>query len=211
MYDRLGYSQDMITQLGCSPRLGASGPGGGAAKESDPKAKILAGADTTLRTPDQGARRSPPITAVTVTAVAGKKYINKHFPTGTKHVFWASVECGLVLPSISAWEVVGKEKFKTTGGYMCRFCGKASCEGTRLLQITGWHKDKATCLQLVMDEPPEQLYNQWIRDRMEFYKRVEPTEPPGDERLVFGDASTPRMWSVILSNPEKSGLAAIRS
>ena len=68
-----------------------------------------------------------------------------------------------------------------------------------------------------MDEP----HNQWIRDR-----RVEPTEPPRDERLVLGDASTPRMrfsssnglkdvstalWSVILSNPEKSGLAAIHS
>ena len=66
--------------------------------------------------------------------------------------------------------------------YMCRFCKgfwKARRGGTRLLQITGWHRDKATCLQLVMDEPPEQLYNQWIRDRMEFYKRVEPTEPPG--------------------------------
>ena len=114
-------------------------------------------------------------------------------------------------------------------GATCRFCKgfwKASRGGTRLLQITGWRKDKATCLQLVMDEPPEQLYNQWIRDRMEFYKRVEPTEPPRDERLVLGDASTPRMrfsssnglgdvstalWSVILSNPEKSGLAAIHS
>ena len=67
-----------------------------------------------------------------------------------------------------------------------------------------------------MDEPPEQLYNQWIRDRMEFYKRVEPTEPPRDERLVLsssnglGDVST-ALWSVILSNPEKSGLAAIHS
>ena len=73
-------------------------------------------------------------------------------------------------------------------------------------------------LELVMDEPPEQLYNQWIRDRMEFYKRVEPTEPFRDERLVLGDASTPRMrfsssngladvstalWSVILSDPEE--------
>ena len=216
MYDRLGYSQDMITQLGCSPPLGASGPGGGAAKESDPKAKILAGA----------APEGPPDHRG---HCHGKKYINKHFPTGTKHVFWASVECGLVLPSISAWEVVGKEKPKTTGGYMCRFCKgfwKASRGGTRLLQITGWHKDKATCLQLAMDEPPEQLYNQWIRDRMEFYKRVEPTELSRDERLVLGDASTPRMrfsssnglgdvstalWSVILSNPEKSGLAAIHS
>ena len=53
---------------------------------------------------------------------------------------------------------------------------------------------------------------------------MEPTEP--HERLVLGDASTPRMrfsssngledvstalWSIILSNPEKSGLAAIHS
>ena len=77
---------------------------------------------------------------------------------------------------------------------MCRFCRglwKASRGGSRLLQITGWHKDKATCL-----------------------------------RLVLGDASTPRLrfssfygmgdvssalWTVILSNPEKSGLTAIQS
>ena len=112
-------------------------------------------------------------------------------------------------------------------GATCAGSARASSRGgTRLLQITGWHKDKATCLQLVMDEPPEQLYNQWIRDRMEFYKQVEPTDPPKNERLVLGDASTPRMrfsssnglgdvstalWSVILSNPEKSGLAAIHS
>ena len=66
--------------------------------------------------------RITPLTAATVTAVAGRKYVNKHFPKEAKHVFWGSVECGLVLPSISAWEVVSKEKFKTTGGYMCRFC-----------------------------------------------------------------------------------------
>ena len=61
-----------------------------------------------------------------------------------------------------------------------------------------------------MDEPP---------DRMEFYKRVEPTEPPrrwSTPRMRFsssnglGDVST-ALWSVILSNPEKSGLAAIHS
>ena len=57
-------------------------PGGGRPRNRTP--------DTTLRTPDQGTRRYPPITAATVTAIAGKKYINKHFPTGTKHVFWSS-------------------------------------------------------------------------------------------------------------------------
>ena len=109
-------------------------------------------------------------------------------------------------------------------GATCAGSARASGSGgTRLLQITGWHKDKATCLQLVMDEPPEQLYNQWIRDRMEFYKRVEPTEPPQGRAASpwtpcmrfsssngLGDVST-ALWSVILSNPEKSGLAAIHS
>ena len=56
----------------------------------------------TPRSADQGTRRYPPLTAATVTAVAGRKYVNKHFPKEAKHVFWGSVECGLVLPSISA-------------------------------------------------------------------------------------------------------------
>ena len=69
-------------------------------------------------------------------------------------------------------------------------------------------RTRTTCLQLVMDEPP---------DRMEFYKRVEPTELPMDERLVLGDASTPRMrfrlfeWSggclhcPVVGHPEQPG------
>ena len=73
LYDRLGYSHNLIRQLSCSPLGCLSGPGGGAAKEADPKAKVLGGADPTLRTPDQGIRRYPPITTATVTAVAGRK------------------------------------------------------------------------------------------------------------------------------------------
>ena len=42
------------------------------------------------------------IPQATVTAVVGRKYINKRFPKETKHVFWASVECGLVLPSMGS-------------------------------------------------------------------------------------------------------------
>ena len=54
--------------------------------------------------------------------------------------FWGEAECGLILPSISAWEVVTKEKGATKGGYMCRYCQgfwKASRGGSRFLQITG--------------------------------------------------------------------------
>ena len=37
-----------------------------------------------------------------------------------------------------------------------------------------------------MDEPPEALYKQWIKDRIEYYKRVEPVAPPRDEQLDLG-------------------------
>ena len=57
--------------------------------------------------------------------------------------------------------------------------------------------------QIAAGEPPEQLYNQWIRDRMEFYKREvgaggnplggEGGDPEGREPLGF--VSQPcRMW-----------------
>ena len=179
LYDRLGYSQDMITQLGCSPPLGASGPGGGAAKESDPKAKILAGADTTLRTPPS--RRSWARSTSTSTS--------RRAPSTCFGLRWGAASSCPASAHGKWWA----RRSSRPPGATCAGSAKASCGGTRLLQITGWHKDKATCLQLVMDEPPEQLYNQWIRDRMEFYKRVEPTEPLRDERLVLGDASTPRV------------------
>ena len=43
LYDRLGYSQDLIRQLGCSPALGASGSGGGAAKRIGPQGQDSGG------------------------------------------------------------------------------------------------------------------------------------------------------------------------
>ena len=169
LYDRLGYSQDLIRQLGCSPPLGASGPGERPRRRT-PRPRFWGGQTprSAHRTRAPGDTRPSPRPR-SRRSRAGSTSTSKE----TKHVFWASVECGLVLPSISAWEVVGKEKFKTTGGYMCRFC-----KGF-------WRASRGD-----MDEPPEQLYNQWIRDRMEFYKRVEPTEPPRDERLVLGSSSS---------------------
>ncbi|CAJ1382341.1 unnamed protein product, partial [Effrenium voratum] len=32
-------------------------------------------------------------------------------------------------------------------------------------------------LQLVLDEPPEGLYNRWVKERLEYYRRVEPSAP----------------------------------
>jgi len=56
---------------------------------------------------------------------------------------------------------------------------------TRLVQIVGRHKGKKVSLQLIMDEPPEALYNQSIKDRIEYYKRVEPVALR-DEQLDLG-------------------------
>lgn len=38
------------------------------------------------------------------------------------HFLWARAVCSLILPSVSAWEVVAKEKRATEGCYMCRYC-----------------------------------------------------------------------------------------
>ena len=86
----------------------------------------------------------------------------------------------LVLSSVTPWEIISKEKGVTTGGYMCKHCQgfwKQDRAATRLAQIIGRHRSRKISLQLIMDEPPEALYNQWIKDRIEYYKRVEWQHP----------------------------------
>ncbi|CAJ1409063.1 unnamed protein product [Effrenium voratum] len=39
-------------------------------------------------------------------------------------------------------------------------------------------------LQLVLDEPPEGLYNRWVKERLEYYRRVEPSAPLRDVSIV---------------------------
>ena len=107
---------------------------------------------------------------------------------GECHLFWAKTECGLVLSSVTPWEIISKEKGVTTGGYMCKHCQgfwKQGKGATRLVQIIGRHRGRRIS-QLIMDEPPEALYNQWIKDRIEYYKRVEPVAAPRDEQLDLG-------------------------
>ena len=72
---------------------------------------------------------------------------------------------------------------------MCKHCQgfwKQGRGATRLVQIIGRHRGRKISLQLIMDEPPEALYNQWIKDRIEYYKRVEPVAAPRDEQLDLG-------------------------
>ena len=163
----------------------------------------------------------PPITSDNVHGVVGKDYRKKNYPAETKHVFWAHMECGLVLSSVTPWELIPKTKGETRGGYMCKYCKgywRAGGGGTRLLQI----RAGKAILQLVLDEPPDGLYNRWVKERLEYYRRVEPSAPLRDVSVV--DQKVPRfrfsrttqtghvsdaIWELILRNPEAAALKRI--
>ena len=209
IYRKLGYTDDMIKLMGLDPsapgcRTGADGP--------DIRPRGGEG--------DEGIVY-PPITSDNVHGVVGKEYRKKNFSAETKHVFWAHMECGLVLSSVTPWELIPKTKGETRGGYMCKYCKgywRAGGGGTRLLQI----RAGKAILQLVLDEPPDGLYNRWVKERLEFYRRVEPSAPLRDVSVV--DQKVPRfrfghttqtghvsdaIWELILRNPEAAALKRI--
>ena len=145
--------------------------------------------------------------------------MRKSYPGGKRYAFWGRMEFGLVLSSVSPWEMVQKEKGVTRGGYCCKWCKgfwKGKMGSSRFLQITSGN----VVLQMVLDEPPERLYNRWVKDRIEFYKRLEPTAPLRDvplkvdpnpvHRLSFSISNglgnvSDAIWNIVLANPEKAG------
>ena len=159
----------------------------------------------------------PPPTMAFAKSIVGKDYKKKNRLTG--EWFWFSCECGLVLSACSSWEYITKEHGVTRSGYHCKHCrGKwvGNRGGSRMVQIgNGQNK-----IQLILVEPQEALYNQWANDRIEFYKRVEPNAPVRDVAPEFSEKAAHRLrlrkmasdavWDVVLSNPEKAGLAAIQ-
>ena len=219
LYKKLGYADDAIRAFGLDPELPVGTPFlPAAASGADPANQP----PLMMEYPDQP---RPPITVENVNSVMGKKS-KKDLKAQNKHLFWARTECGLVLSSVTPWEIISKEKGVTTGGYMCKHCQgfwKQGRGATRLVQIIGRHRGRKVSLQLIMDEPPEALYNQWIKDRIEYYKRVEPVAAPRDEQLDLGPPvarirvshSNDRgpvgqlIWQSILSNCELANLQYI--
>ena len=103
----------------------------------------------------------------------------------TIHDFYIEADCGLIHRSISGWNHTVRSKNNKNGvnGWSCRYCtgnwsGKKG--GTRLIQL--W--TSTVCLQIIADEPPQAPYLQWQKERIEFYKRLEPCEPLRNEPLV---------------------------
>ena len=68
-------------------------------------------------------------------------------------------------------------------------------------------------IQLVLDEPPEDAENKWAKERIELYKRLEPSEPPLDEapinfdkdgrpvdRIIYNGEHSDRIWRILYTN-----------
>ena len=124
IYHKLGYSPQMITAMGLNLY-------GGHITMTAQGAKLLLKELTALtRTREQALgdniplihtaieaddgktyeeARKPPITIHNVVSALGKDYMKKNYPGGGRHAFWGQMECGLVLSSVSPWEMVQKE------------------------------------------------------------------------------------------------------
>ena len=152
--------------------------------------------------------------------ICSPKYKKDHFGNKNVHAFWGRTDCGLILSSISPWEVKVKQSGVTRGGWACKACQGFWRQGrgaSRFVQLVGDHRGTRVNLQLILDEPPQQLYNDWVKSRLEYYKRVEPTAAPRDVALEVDKDHTQRLkfscqnglgnisnaiWSVLLSNPD---------
>ena len=217
IYRKLGYPDASIVGMGLphpdAPPTGASGPdmGGTLLDEHLPDSQV----------------NYPQLTADCVESIAGTDFKKKQFKDKNSHVFWGRLECGLILSSISPWDVVTKESGVTRGGYVCKHCKgfwKSKRGSSRFVQIQGRHKGQRVSLQLILDEPPQALYSRWIKSRVEYYTRMEPQAPLRDECLDIDPNTVSRLrfsrvnnmehisdllWGIIFSNPEVDGLKQI--
>ena len=70
-------------------------------------------------------------------------------------------------------EVHGRRE-KPKGLHLLLLQGRGA---TRLVQMAGRRGSARLSLQSILDDPPEELYNQWIKERLAYYVWVEPMVP----------------------------------
>ena len=126
------------------------------------------------------------------------------------------VECGLVLRACSQWthtvHTGGKKKHRWT----CKQClmqWGAGKEGGWFVVIY----DGTVVLQLIMDGPPIKEWNVWMKERIEFYKRIEPNDTVRNEIPMVPDAPishrirvkgqvSEAVWRVLYTNPDPQAM-----
>jgi hypothetical protein len=180
----------------------------------DPNPPQSSSSTTTTSAP----ARMPPPSVNRWMCKASDSYKKSMGLTKSANVWWFEAECGLILSSVTPWEVKTQVKGETRGGYVCRHCQgfwKPGQGGGRFLQIS----DGTVTLQAIVDEPPGTMYAKWIKSRVEWYKRILPRAPLTDEkpnlalparnRLRFSESLSNALWEIVLSNPEEAALQSI--
>jgi hypothetical protein len=80
--------------------------------------------------------------------------------------------------------------------------------------------DGQHALQLILDEPPEDAYNQFIKNRIQFYMRFEPNAPTLDAPPIFPPSTKHRrlqlvreasnaVWTALLTDPDITALTQL--
>jgi hypothetical protein len=135
----------------------------------------------------------------------GRQFRRKNKLTG--EWFWFSCECGGPLQAGPSWEYVCRDHRMVRRKTTCILCKGRwiyNRGGSRLIQI---HSGR-TSIQIILDEPPEFLYNTWQRHRDEYYRRMEPETAPGEDpqpwphpklRLRWRSESSDAAWNALMT------------
>ena len=119
-------------------------------------------------------------------------------------------ECGKILNSFSDWNHRHKDGGQRKNAWDCRSC-YTDWMGKQFGQYSVFLYTYEVILCLILDAPPDELMTKWRRQRVEFYKRVEPSMPCRDERptvprgmkltqIQFTGEVSNRVWGVLLSD-----------
>ena len=119
-------------------------------------------------------------------------------------------ECGKILSAFSDWTHRRRGGKGPKNAWDCISC-YADWMGKRHGQHSAFLCTYTTVPCLILDAPPEDLLRRWTEERVEFYKRIEPSAPLRDERPVVPRGSMPtqvqftgeasdKVWAVLLSD-----------
>ena len=213
LYAKLGYSAAAIEAMNLNPF-------GGHVNLTAQGAKLLEKEPAYSGHPNPGARQSGHSPAPWKGLRGGTQTTPSLWTTWSPPVgktTWgrAILEAG-AMPSQRAWNVAWF--------WAGKWSRKRRVWHVEAIAANGARASGNVVLQMVLDEPPERLYNRWVKDRIEFYKRLEPTAPLRDvplkvdpnpvHRLRFSISNglgnvSDAIWNIVLANPEKAGLEGI--
>ena len=170
-----GALYDRLRQMGCSPPWVPLAPGAERPRNRTSRARFWGGADTTLCTPDQGTRRyqSPHPRSRRSRAGSTSTSTSRRRRSTCFGPPWSAAWSCPASAHGKWWARRNSRPPGATGAGSARLEGEPRgdpaapdhgvAQGQGHMPATG--------------DGPEQLYNQWIRDRMEFYNQGRAARP----------------------------------